>query len=334
MKTHFSYINYWSSISSTGINRIILIGVILCLCSCEKDKQLAAEIDSIPITIKVDRFDQKFAKADTSNWKKLKADYPYFFPEQYDDAFWLSKLTDTIQQEINQEVHQVFPNDDYLNEELTSLFKHINYYYPPTAIPKVYTITSERDYKNRVIYTDSLLLLALDNYLGPSHHFYYDIAVYQAKNLKKENIVVDVALDFSQKQIAPPHSFTFMEAMIYEGKKRYLSEQLLSLKPTSLILGYTEDEYAFAKENEVNVWEYFVSKELLFSTDRKLLSRFLRPAPFSKFYLELDNETPGQLGVYIGYKIVSAYMQNTNIPLKTMLAQTAETIFNNAKYKP
>jgi hypothetical protein len=32
-------------------------------------------------------------------------------------------------------------------------------------------------------------------------------------------------------------------------------------------------------------------KEMLYSDDQKLTSRFINPAPFSKFYLEIDNES-------------------------------------------
>ena len=315
-------------------NSCLILCCTLLFLSCTHDKKLPDEIASIPVTIAVARFDQAFANATISNWKNLKQQYPYLFPEGYTDDFWAEKLSDTIQLEINQEVNQVFPESTLLNEELSKFYKHVTYYYPDAIVPKVITITSERDYRNRAILTDTLLILALDNYLGEDHHFYSDIPVYQAKNLKKEHIIIDVATAFAKTKVPSPHTFSFMEAMIYEGKQLYMMEQLLTLKPKHEIFGYTPEEYQFAVDREVNIWEYFVGKELLFSTDRKLLNRFINPAPFSKFYLEFDNETPGRLGRYIGYKIVASYMKKNKLPLKTMLTQNAETIFNNAKYKP
>ena len=85
---------------------------------------------------------------------------------------------------------------------------------------------------------------------------------------------------------------------------------------------------------ERNVWQNFVASELLYSTDRSLLSRFIDPAPFSKFYLEFDSETPGRLGRFMGYKMIVSYMKNNDTPLKTMLIQPADVIFASAKYKP
>jgi len=302
--------------------------------SCTTDKKVPSEIAELKIELQIDRFDQAFARATENNWRELKRAYPYLFPNQYSDAFWEEKLSDTLQLEINEEVDRIFPNNSFLDEELRKLFKHIKYYYPKTTVPKIVAVTSEVEYRNKIILTDTLALVSLDCYLGKDHQFYGGISQYLAKNFRKERIAIDVAEAFVKTKVPLPQTFTFMEALIYEGKQLYLMEQLLSLKPIGEILGYTEDEYRFAQENEVNVWQYFVSKELLFSTDRKLLARFVNPAPFSKFYLELDNETPGRIGRYIGYQIVKSYMDKNNLPIDTMLAQNAELIFNNAKYKP
>ena len=82
------------------------------------------------------------------------------------------------------------------------------------------------------------------------------------------------------------------------------------------------------------IWRYFVERELLYDTDPKLLTRFINPAPFSKFDLELDSESPGCLGQYIGWQIVNAYMKNNDVTLQQMLSTKAEDIFKNSKFKP
>ena len=91
----------------------------------------------------------------------------------------------------------------------------------------------------------------------------------------------------------------------------------------------------WAITNESYIWRYFVERELLFSTDAKLPGRFIIDAPFSKFYLEeIDADSPGRLGQYIGLQIVRAYMQQNDAPLKEMLIKSTEDIFNNTKFKP
>jgi len=100
-------------------------------------------------------------------------------------------------------------------------------------------------------------------------------------------------------------------------------------------IGYTQDQLDWAKANESYIWRYFVERELLYSTDSDLPSRFINPAPFSKFYLvEIDNESPGKIGQYMGWQIVRAYMENNDVILKQLLTASTEDIFNNSKFKP
>ncbi|MFT5751684.1 MAG: gliding motility-associated lipoprotein GldB [Flavobacteriales bacterium] len=313
---------------------IRLLAILLLFFSCDSGTKMTKAIDAIDVSVSILRFDQEFGKASTQDLEGLKAKYPYLFAKQYEDAYWNRKLVDSLQRELTDEVSRVFPDMDLEQEELERLFKHIKYYYPETTVPKVITITSEVEYRNKVILVDSLLIVALDTYLGEDHHFYGGVAKYHSKNFRKEQLVVDVAAAFAKAQTLKPQAPTFLAQMIYEGKQLYFMEQLLPQKQLQELFGYTSEEYDFAVENERNVWQNFVASELLYNTDRSLLSRFIDPAPFSKFYLEFDSETPGRLGRFMGYKMIVSYMKNNDIPLKTMLIQPADVIFASAKYKP
>jgi hypothetical protein len=55
--------------------------------------------------------------------------------------------------------------------------------------------------------------------------------------------------------------------------------------------------------------------------------------PFSKFYLEIDNETPGQVGGWIDGKFVRIW-KNTKVSLQQLLDTNAKEIFEKSKYKP
>jgi uncharacterized protein YjaZ len=82
------------------------------------------------------------------------------------------------------------------------------------------------------------------------------------------------------------------------------------------------------------MWRYFIEKELLYSDDQKLIPRFINMAPFSKFYLEIDNDTPGRVGAWIGWQIVRSYMENNKVSLQQLLNSNAKEIFEKSKYKP
>jgi uncharacterized protein YjaZ len=99
-------------------------------------------------------------------------------------------------------------------------------------------------------------------------------------------------------------------------------------------IGFAQNQMEWAVANEEPIWRNFIENELLYSTDNKLAPRFLDLAPFSKFGLELDKESPGKIGRFIGWQIVRAFMERNNISLQQMLAMPAEEIFKESNYKP
>ena len=99
-------------------------------------------------------------------------------------------------------------------------------------------------------------------------------------------------------------------------------------------MGYTPEQIKWCQENESYMWRYFIEKEMLYSDDQKLITRFINPAPFSKFYLEIVNESPGQVGAWIGWQMVRSYMKNNEVPIADFLKTSAKEIFVKSKYKP
>ena len=308
--------------------------LLISLFSCDKKSETEAKIEKVDANFELIRFDQKFAETSEENLPQLKAEYPFLFPEQYPDSLWVQKLNDTIQQEIEAEINKAFPEFTKEHDELHSLFQHVKYYFPDFQVPDVITVTSEVDYKNKTIYTGEYLFVALDTYLGPDHKFYIGIQEFLKKNFRKEQIVSDAAAEIAEKYVPKADSRTFLSHMIYYGKLLYLKDRFIPFKSDAEKIGYSEDELEWVKSNEDQIWRYFIENELIFDTDSKLYTRFLYPAPFSKFYLQLDSESPARVGQYIGWNIVRAYMEKNDVSIKTMLNTSAEEIFNKANYKP
>lgn len=311
---------------------LFLFGVLFF--SCNNESKVEKEIEKIPIDFELIRFDMEFAQATPADLPKLKTEFPAFFPEQYNDSIWIEKLTDTLQHQLENEVAKTFPKDEALNQVLVPLFQHIKYYFPKFQTPVVVTTTSDVDYRNKVILAEKMLVIGLDNYLGAEHHFYEGIDKYISKEMKPSQIGPDVAEAYARVYIKPPNKASFLGQIVYYGKELYLKDIWLPNISDAEKIGYTEEEFQWAEENEEYMWRYFVEKELLYNTDPKLGARFVSPAPFSKFYLEIDNESPGMLGRYLGWKIVRSYMKNNEAEVQQLMVTDADEIFTNSKYKP
>ena len=308
--------------------------LILLFLGCKESPKIAEEISKIELDLNVMRFDRDFADASPEDLPVLKQRYPMLFPEQYPDSIWAIKMKDTLQIELLQETDKVFGDFASEKEDLELLMKHITYYFPQTRVPSIVTLTSDVDYNNRIILADTLLLIGLDNYLGMEHPFYQGIDRYIAKDLDKKFLQSDVAAAFANSLVKYPQERTFLDQMIYHGKLLYLKDKWMPLASDPEKINYTEEEYEWALANEEQIWRYFVEGELLFSTDQSLGPRFLDPAPFSKFRLELDSESPGRIGRYMGWRIVRSFMKNNDINLNELIYLPGTKVFENAGYKP
>lgn len=318
------------------MNRKIIFGllVIAIAFACDKDSKVEKEIGKINIDVKVERFDEIFAAAHPNDLPKLKKKFPFLFPERISDSVWIKNMQDTLQEHLLSEVHIAFPNFDKETEDIKSLFQHLKYYDKTFSVPRMITLTNYVDYRNKVIVTDTIDLIALDNYLGEDHEFYADISRYLAQEMTPSQIIPDLAKGYAEKYIFQPERKTLLDDMIYFGKELYFKDKMIPFVSDADKIGYTQKQLDWAISNESYIWRFFIEKELLYSTDTSLASRFINPAPYSKFYLELDSESPGRLGQYMGWQIVRSFMEHNNVGLMDMLQMDASEIFNNAKFKP
>ncbi len=301
--------------------------------SCEKKSKSEKVIEDISVNIEVRRFDKAFFEATPENLDNIKKDYPLFFPLGNTDEVWIEKMQNPQWRELYGEVQKQYSNFDPIKKEFEEVFKHIKYYFPETKTPKVVTVIGDMDYNNKVIYTDSLVVIALELYLGKDHRF-YQFPSYIQRNFERNQIMPDVVSGFFKYKTKPNLEKNFLSKMIYAGKELYLKDAILPDYSDADKIGYTPEQLVWCQENEVYMWEYFIQKELLYNDDPKLGSRFVSPAPFSKFYLEIDNESPGQVGAWIGWQIVRSYMDNNEVSVKELLNIDTKEIFEKSKYKP
>ena len=314
---------------------ILLLLIPLLWLGCAEKDSVSEKIAAIPVEIRVERFDREFSDARPADLPALKNKFPFLFPANYPDSVWIAKMQDSLQMVLHTEVREAFEDFGEVENSLRRFYQHVLYYFPGQHVPRIIAVTSDVDYRNRIILTDTLLLIGLDNYLGKDHRFYEGIDRYIAEGLDRQYLISDVAGAFAKKVVVPPQQRTFLARMLYYGKELYLKERLIPFVSDAQKMGYTEDELAWARANEEQIWRYFIERELLYSTDNQLDARFLDPAPFSKFRLELiDGESPGRVGRYIGWQIVRAFMDRNNISLQQLLQLPADQIFQQANYKP
>lgn len=313
---------------------IVALLVVVAFASCDKKTKVEKAVEEMPpVALKVYRFDKDFFETQPDKLANLKAEYPFFFPEGTPDNVWIEKMKNPQWRELYSEVEKQYSDFGKQTNEIEELFRHIKYFYPNTVQPGIYTVIANMDYNNKVIYANDKLIISLELYLGPNHKF-YEFPKYLEQNFTERQMMPDIVTSFSLGKIPPGNEKTLLEEMIYYGKQLYLKDQLLPEYNDAEKIGYLPEQIKWCQENESYIWRYFIEKELLYSTDSKLPNRFTNVAPFSKFYLEIDNESPGRVGQWIGWQIVRSFMENNEVSLPEMLKMEPRVIFEKSKYKP
>ena len=244
----------------------------------------------------IDRFEKQFYNSKPIELNELKKKYPYFFPKSFPESVWVERLGNPIQQEIFNEIQNEYESVKFLELELSGFFNKNLEINKNFIKPKAITVNTDIDYRNKIILADSILLIGLDNYLGSNHRFYREIPLYLKEDLTSLNIISDIAEQFAIDIVPRIEFYTFLDKIIYFGKILYYKDFCLNIE------------------------------------DR--LNQFVFDAPFSKFYLEVDNESSEKIGKYIGWQIVKSYMKNNDISLTELLKTSPTDIYNKSKYKP
>ena len=170
-----------SILHSHNSYRVILFFTLLTINSCKENLTLEKEIDKIQFEVKVERFDKLFMNSNKEKFLEYKVDFPFLFPKHIPDSVLFQRTKDPVQKLIKKSVDSVFFDFNSIEDNLVNLFKHIKYYNPFLRKPRLITVFSDVDYRNKVIVTDTIVLIGIDNYLGSEHPFYQGFFKYIRK---------------------------------------------------------------------------------------------------------------------------------------------------------
>ena len=307
---------------------LILVGIsIFTACS---DEHTDIDLSQISKEARFIRFDSAFFNSDTANIPqevdRLSALYPEFYAAGKNSVFWKSQRTDEKQNELYRASKNVFEDFGPLNENLNFSMKHFYFYFPEVPQIKFYSYISNLDFQYPVLYVpqQNICFAGIDLYLGPEKPFYNSLPEYQAYYRQPAFLLRDCI-----QAVCEPHinkkteSATLLDDMVYYGKQWYFLEKMLPQKEETIITQYRPEHLAFCKENERTIWAYFVENKHLFDTSNDLKRRFIELAPFSKFRMKFDAETPGMIGRWVGWQIVRNYMiENPDVTLQQLGQET------------
>jgi len=309
---------------------VIIISVLLLSCDYNKNKESKNAINYIDV--KFDRFEKKFFNSSLDSLSKLIDEYPFLFSKRFSLDEWKAIKTDSTRKEIFNKTDSVFKNFKSVENGVKKIFTNTKNFFPNFKSPKLITLNNGIDYKYKIIDSDSIILISLDCYLG-ENIFYNNIPAHISKLMVPEFVTIDISELISSRYVEIPLDRKFISKIIYHGKLLFLMKEVSGIDPLKA-LGFNKNNKDWMIENENNVWKYFVENDLLFSTQSSLDYRFLANAPFSKFGLSIDFESPPMVGRWIGYQIVKSYSKKNKSNLNDLLNQDNYELYLKSNYKP
>ena len=330
---------------------LIILVALLALTGCHKGRTYWAK-DIASQQIELVRFDKSLMNVHDAtvaqDIRVLYDEYPVFMPLWVEDILgipcadtaYLEKalpefLNDTLYgfQQTNAKEQEVFAYVSDLEKSLAKAFARISYLYPETEVPSFYLFVS--GFQTPIYFGDELIGIGADMYLG-SHYEYYNRVVYdyQKQTMRKECIPVDVVSAYLFRTLPYTSSKSrLLDQMIYRGKVMYLVAQIFDNLPGYEVMGWTKEQWNWCVKNERAIWHLVMDKRDLFKTESLVLTSYLNDGPFTS---EVSQDSPGRLGIWLGWRIVESYMaHNETVSMQELMAEPdAQKILEDSYYKP
>lgn len=316
----------------------ILVAVLLVSCNDKKKDSL------IETTLKIHRFENLIFGTPIAELQQTlidnQYDYRFLFNTDIADPAYFEEIkyfaSDTIMQQVYSVVVATYPNLSWLEQELTIAMARANELMPNNQPKNFYTLmTGTFAYYDRVMCTDSFMAINIDQYAVKNMKYfngYFGMPMYIVNLLDSMYLPIDCMSSYAISKIPQTYAEqSMLDLMILNGKILYFLDKVFPDVADSIKIRYTSQQMEWAEENENNVWGYFIQKNLLYEKDYTKIRPFVNEAPNTTVF---ENSAP-RMTDFIGWKIVSRYMNNKNISIEELFKNTnSQQILTDSGYKP
>jgi hypothetical protein len=219
-----------------------------------------------------------------------------------------------------------------INNELSYGVEALLQYFPSLKQPKIYMHVS--GFNQNVIVADDFISLSADKYLGADYPLYREFFFdYQRQLMSPDRITPDYLLGFLMANFPfQGNAEVLLDKMLYEGKLRYVLSQLIPEREIWEYVGYSQEQYTWCRNNEARIWKQILENKHLYTPNSITTGQYINSAPHTA---SLPVESPGRVGVWVGFQIVNTYMRNnSHTSLKELMEMTNyQQLLKQSKYK-
>lgn len=242
-------------------------------------------------------------------------------------------LRDPYVLEVRDSCEKIFSDFSPYKKELERALRYFHFYFPEKPVPQIVTFLSNFTYS--AITFDTLFLgIALDMHLGEHFKYYSDLyPKYMYEKFSPEYLVANsVKALASQHFKIEPKDNTLLSQMVANGLSLHFCDLLLPDSEDYKKIGYNPEDIQWCMMSEPEIWKFFVDRELLYSTDMLQNRQYIAPGPSAS---GMPREAPGNIGSWVGWRIVRAYMNKyPNTKFEELMRLGPQEMLVKSGYKP
>ncbi len=343
----------------SGLLSIVALAFfLLCFVSSCKDGGDEPDVSDVKVDLDTRRLDLDLAKMDTTQiaacLQALSKKYPDFLDFWLDDLMQFGvngNYSDTAIG-VHEHLHQFltykdfrglfdtvaahFPDTKSIDEPVKKGFQFYKHYYPGRSVPKIVYFVSGLNNWSVVTVDTGIVGIGLDMYLGAGYPHYKSVGIpdYMTLQLRPEAVPVNVFRAIHEDR----HPFiaenrTLLDMMIQRGKEQYFLSKVIPFVPDATRLGFADAQLEWCQKNEALVYNFFVKSSMLYETNWGKILRYVNDGPEAT---GMPKESPGNVGTWLGWQIVKAYMaKHPEMQMDALFAKSdAQAILQEAQYKP
>ena len=319
--------------------------------SCQSNK-------SNDIPVKIRRFEKDLFSLDTTKMAeeldRLEKSYPGFSevffgpilgskdttvaPEGH-PAYIKGFINYPVVRKLYDTTQLVYPDLDFLEKDLKKAFQNLERYFPGVKTPPdVTTFISEYTVAS-FVYGENSLAVGLDFFLGGDYPYSQynpgnpNFSQYLTRTNNRDHLTAKALMPLVADLCGQHNGERLMDYMIHNGKLLYILDHLLPFKPDSVIMELTPAQLSWCKDNEKDIWAYFLQENLLYSSNWEDIRKYVEYSPSSP---GMPPEAPGRTGSWIGWQIVKAFMKrHPETTMQQLIGmQDAQVLLDRSRYRP
>ncbi|HLV42647.1 MAG TPA: hypothetical protein VKY37_10230, partial [Brumimicrobium sp.] len=179
--------------------------------------------------------------------------------------------------DLEKEKIKLYPELSKHENKINTAFQYLKHHFGDSILPK--NIFYINKLFSQISCSQTNIAIGLESYISPNSSVIESLPSSELHSWQRDRMDInylerDVLLSWIQVQLFNEIDGKLAEHIIQAGKILYVLNAAFPKVDAAYILRYTDEQFNWAKKNEVSVWNYLVEQQMLFKADMRSRTNF------------------------------------------------------------